>query len=92
MAGNRSWGPPEVIPALLGASRQAGSLSNARGGANRPPTVLRTAVGVLLLGGWDQDDLAVQVVEPVEAFGDGDLEDVELFRSQQDGDEGLLRG
>jgi hypothetical protein len=34
-----------------------------------------TVVVVLVLGGWDQSDLAVQasMVEPVDVLGDGDF-------------------
>ncbi len=40
-----------------------------------------TVVGVLVLGRWDQVDLAVQsaVVEPVDVLGDGDLRVVDVL-------------
>jgi len=40
-----------------------------------------TVVGLLVLGRWDQPDLAVQasVVEPVDVLRDGDLEVVDVL-------------
>ena len=40
-----------------------------------------TVVGRFVLGRWDQSDLAVQapVVEPVDVFGDGDLQVVDVL-------------
>jgi hypothetical protein len=48
-----------------------------------------TVVADLVLGGWNESDLAVQttVVEPVDVLGDGDLEVVDVLPGSLVGDQ-----